>query len=122
MPAFAACLADLEVGSLAEFGESVDLEEGHDKQMRAVLDALPNKPKKAKGLKNRCIRRLNELITALVIFDEADQDEDTLLSAEEVQAIPVDKAAAKSGAALSAVFEAADLDADGFWNLSLIHI
>ena len=119
VPAFAACLADLEVNSLASFGESIDLEEGHDKQLQAVLAAMPNKPKKAKGLKARCTRQLNELLTLLAIFDRFDQDDDTLLSQAEVAAIPAERVVAKStGAALSGAFDASGAAKSGFWNFA----
>ena len=64
VPAFAALLVDLGGDSLALFGENIDLGEGHGEQLRAVLQALPSKPKKAKAKRNRCIRELEDLLTA----------------------------------------------------------
>ena len=70
--------------------------------MLAVLEAMPNKPRKAKGVKIRCIRSLTELLTLLGIFIDSDTDEDTLLSQAEIAAIPAEKVVAKtSGAALA---------------------
>ena len=38
---FAECLAALEIASLADLAETVDLEEGHDATMRAVIREQP---------------------------------------------------------------------------------
>jgi hypothetical protein len=86
--------------------------------MRAVLEAMPNKPKRAKGLKNRCIRQLDELLALLAAFDEWDKDEDMLLSEQEVRSIPPARVATKSGAALSSVFDSAATSRPGFWDFA----
>ena len=61
---FAECLAALEIASLADLAETVDLEEGHDATMRAAVAKLPDKPKKARIKKARCARVLDELLDA----------------------------------------------------------
>jgi hypothetical protein len=64
IPPFAACLASLEVSSLADFAECIDVDEGHDKQLQAVLEALPSKPRKKKLLRNRAQMKLADVSSA----------------------------------------------------------
>ena len=44
---------------------------------------MPEKPKKKRILKARSIRKLNELITRLAIFEEFDENGDGALSRED---------------------------------------
>ena len=65
VPSFAACLSELGVHSMADFTAKVDLEAGHGETMQAVLAALPDKPKKARQLRNRALRTLADLLLRL---------------------------------------------------------
>eukprot|EP01045_Picozoa_sp_COSAG04_P003386 COSAG04_NODE_137_length_23739_cov_18.665764_14_plen_593_part_00 len=114
IPSFAACLAGLDVHSLEDFAAEVDVEEGHDKQMQAVLTALPSKPKKNRQKKNRAQATLSDLLLRLKLFEEYDSNDDGALSKAEVEQIPVEKMVTrKSKAALSEAFNALDADQDG---------
>ena len=118
VPAFAALLVELGADSLALFGENIDLSEGHGGQLRAVLQALPSKPKKAKAKRNRCIRELEDLLTLLEAFDAADKDEDGLLNRQEVASIAPDKVVARSGEPLSSVFGSLETSKPNFLSFS----
>ena len=118
VPEIAALLVELEADSLALFGENIDLGEGHDKQLRAVLQALPSKPKRAKAKRNRCIRELEDLLTLLSAFDAADKDEDGLLNQQEVASIAPDKVVARSGQPLSSVFGSLETAKPNFLSFS----
>ena len=118
VPEFAALLVELGADSLALFGENIDLGEGHDKQLRAVLQALPSKPKRAKAKRNRCIRELEDLLTLLSAFDAADKDEDGLLNRQEVASIAPDKVVARSGEPLSSVFGSLETAKPNFLSFS----
>ena len=118
VPEIAALLVELGADSLALFGENIDLGEGHDKQLRAVLQALPSKPKKAKAKRNRCIRELEDLLTLLSAFDAADKDEDGLLNRQEVASIAPDKVVARSGEPLSSVFGSLETAKPNFLSFS----
>ena len=39
--------------NLCDFVEVIDIEEGHDAQLRAVVEALPSMPRRNKLLRNR---------------------------------------------------------------------
>eukprot|EP01044_Picomonas_judraskeda_P006680 COSAG03_NODE_677_length_6352_cov_24.786982_6_plen_412_part_01 len=106
IPAFAACLATMEVASLTDFGENVDLEEGHDEQMLAVIEALPAKPKKNRAIKVRAERCLQDLLLRFRIYDGLDKDGDCELSKEECHAAPTSVVVARAGGSLGDQFDA----------------
>ena len=68
--AFGDWLTQFGVHSLDDFAESIDLEEGHDAAMHAVLAALPDKPKKARLQRNRAQLALCDLVLRLRLFEE----------------------------------------------------
>jgi hypothetical protein len=43
---------------MADFADCIDVDEGHGEQLRAVLEALPSKPRKNKVLRNRALAEL----------------------------------------------------------------
>jgi hypothetical protein len=106
IPAFVSCLAGMEVHSLADFGETVDFQEGHDKMMLAVLDALPAKPKKNRAIKVRAQRCLGDLLAKFRTFDELDTDGDCELSREECASALTSQLATHSGGSLIDHFDA----------------
>jgi hypothetical protein len=73
-PPVAEFLTSLGVDSLAAFAEIVDLEEGHDAQLRAAVEALSDKPKQNKQRKARARRTLTDLLARQVVFEELDAD------------------------------------------------
>eukprot|EP01044_Picomonas_judraskeda_P008778 COSAG03_NODE_1025_length_4996_cov_2.971615_2_plen_274_part_00 len=68
IPDFAACLAKLDVHKMKDFAENVDADEGHDKLLMAVLEALPTKPRKQKLFRNRVVRTAQDLLQLLAVF------------------------------------------------------
>ena len=113
IPGFVECLAGLEIHSLEEFGDNLDTDEGHDKQLCAVLDALPTKPRKNKLLRNRAQIALADLLHRHALFIEFDADEDGFLSRVECMRIPIEKLQAKAGGTLGDNFDGMDVDGDG---------
>ena len=113
IPSFVACLAGLEVNSLADFAESIDVDEGHDKQMQAVLDALPDKPRKKKLLRNRAQRQLADLLQRLALFIEYDSNEEGSLNRVDCLRIPAEEMQARSGGSVGERFDDIDADRDG---------
>jgi hypothetical protein len=113
IPSFVECLASLEIHSLEDFGDNLDTDEGHDKLLVAVLDALPTKPRKNKLLRNRAQITLTDLLQRHALFIEFDGDEDGFLSRVECMRIPVEKMRAKAGGTLGDNFDAMDVDKDG---------
>ena len=91
IPSFAACLAELEVKSLSDFAECFDIDEGHDKRLQAVLEALPSNPRKNKLLRNRAQVRLAELVRRLALFIQYDSEEQGSLSRVDCLRIPAEQ-------------------------------
>eukprot|EP01043_Picozoa_sp_COSAG02_P015626 COSAG02_NODE_670_length_18676_cov_29.852029_1_plen_399_part_10 len=91
IPSFAACLAELGVRSIADFGENVDLDEGHGDMLKAVVEQLPSKPKKNRALKVRAQKVLSDLLLRLAIFEELDADGDCRLDSSECRALAAAK-------------------------------
>ena len=113
IPEFVACLAELEVHKMDDVIDVIDAEEGHDKLLMAVLEALPTKPRKQKHLRNRVIVAAQSLLQLLAVFLEYDKDEDGFLSRVECMRIPAHRAVAKSGGAVGDAFDKMDLNKDG---------
>jgi hypothetical protein len=113
IPPFAACLAELDVHSMADFAECIDVDEGHDKQLQAVLDALPDKPRKNKLLRNRAQRQLADLLQRLALFVEFDSSEEGTLSRVDCLRIPVEKMQARAGGTVGEHFDDIDVDRNG---------
>jgi hypothetical protein len=111
--AFVECLASLGVKSLADFADCIDVEEGHDKQLQAVLEALPSKPRKNKVLRNRALASLADLLQRLALFIEYDSEEQSSLSRADCLRIPAEKMQAKVGGTVGAQFDAIDADKAG---------
>eukprot|EP01044_Picomonas_judraskeda_P005374 COSAG03_NODE_504_length_7391_cov_53.058420_6_plen_692_part_00 len=114
IPEFVACLAELDIHTFDDFADNVDAEdEGHDKMLMAVLEALPTKPRKKKLFRNRVIMVAQNLLQLLAVFIEYDTDEDGFLSRVECLRIPEHKAVAKSGGIVAEVFDVMDANKDG---------
>ena len=113
IPAFVACLAELDVHSMVDFADCIDVDEGHDEQLRAVLEALPSKPRKNKVLRNRVLASLADLMQRLSIFIEYDSEEKASLSRVDCLRIPVEKMQAKAGGSVGEHFDKIDADKDG---------
>eukprot|EP01046_Picozoa_sp_COSAG06_P053498 COSAG06_NODE_9266_length_1943_cov_1.715293_1_plen_626_part_01 len=113
IPAFVACLAELDVHSMVDFADCIDVDEGHDEQLRAVLEALPSKPRKNKVLRNRVLASLADLMQRLSIFIEYDSEEKASLSRVDCLRIPVEKMQAKAGGSIGEHFDKIDADKDG---------
>ena len=113
IPSFKACLEELEVSSLADFGDCIDADEGHDKRLREVIEALPAKPRKNLLLRNRSLQTLNDLLQKLALFVEFDEDQDGYLSRVECMRIPANKMRARAGGTIADQFDAMDVDRDG---------
>jgi hypothetical protein len=114
IPEFVTCLAELDVHKFDDFAENVDAEdEGHDKLLMAVLEALPTKPRKKKLFRNRVTMVAQNLLQLLAIFIEYDTDEDGFLSRVECMRIPEHKAVAKTGGMVSDQFDTMDTNKDG---------
>jgi hypothetical protein len=110
---FAACLAELDVHSMADFADCIDVDEGHGEQLRAVLEALPSKPRKNKVLRNRALASLADLMQWLSIFIEYDSEEKASLSRADCLRIPAEMMQAKAGGCISERFDDIDADKDG---------
>jgi hypothetical protein len=113
IPEFVACLAELDVHKMEDVIDVIDAEEGHDKLLMAVLEALPTKPRKMKLFRNRAIMAAQSLLRLLAVFIEYDTDDDGFLSHIECARIPVHKAVAKSGGVVGEAFGAMDINKDG---------
>ena len=96
-PPVAEFLTSLGVDSLAAFAEIVDLEEGHDAQLRAAVEALSDKPKKNKQRKARARRTLTDLLAQQVIFEELDADGGGRLTKAEARGPAASRVAAIEG-------------------------
>ena len=116
LPPFAECLAALGVASLQDFLETFDDEKGHDVMLREALAGLPDKPKKNRIIKARSTNALNDLLARLAIFEDADEDDDGVLSFQEASArLPHDCVVPKTGLGdtLAQAFDAMDTDQSG---------
>ena len=113
IPSFAAALAELEVHSIADFAECIDVDEGHDTQLQTVLDALPSKPRKNKLLRNRAQKQLADLLQRLALFIEFDTEEEGTLSRVDCLRIPVDKMHMRVGGDIGEHFDKIDANKDG---------
>eukprot|EP01043_Picozoa_sp_COSAG02_P070584 COSAG02_NODE_12554_length_1526_cov_1.647512_1_plen_405_part_00 len=110
---FAACLAELDVYSMADFADCIDVDEGHGEQLQAVLEALPSKPRKNKVLRNRALASLADLMQRLSIFIEYDSEEKASLSRADCLRIPAEMMQAKAGGCIGERFDDIDADKDG---------
>eukprot|EP01043_Picozoa_sp_COSAG02_P029539 COSAG02_NODE_1842_length_10700_cov_148.785869_3_plen_606_part_00 len=113
IPEVVACLAELDVHKMEDVIDVIDVEEGHDKMLMAVVEALPTKPRKKKLFRNRVTMAANNLLQLLAIFIEYDKDEDGFLSRVECLRIPEHKAVSKSGELVGEAFDAMDENKDG---------
>ena len=117
IPTFSSCLTGLWVDSLDSFAENIDLEdENHDAILRAELAALPDKPKKARQLRNRAQKTLDDLVLRLRLFEEFDGDGDGSLSRVGCMWIPIEKMQPRGGGGGGTIgdhFDAIDTDRDG---------
>ena len=113
IPSFAMCLKSLDVSSLADFAECVDVDEGHDALLRAAVDALPSKPRKSKLLRNRAQASLADLLQRLAFFIEYDSEEKGSLSRVDCLRIPAEQMRARAGGTIGEHFDAIDTDRDG---------
>eukprot|EP01043_Picozoa_sp_COSAG02_P010984 COSAG02_NODE_398_length_23118_cov_49.968939_11_plen_696_part_00 len=113
LPSVSQCLMQLGVDSLDTFAENVDLEDGHDAKLQAVVAALPDKPKKARLQRNRVQMTLADLLLRLRIFEEFDTNQTGLLSRVDCMRIPVEKMHARAGGPIGDQFDAMDSNRDG---------
>jgi prolyl 4-hydroxylase len=113
VPEVVACFAKLDVHNMSDIADVIDAEEGHDKLLMAVVEALPTKPRKNKLLRNRTINALQNLLQLLAVFIEYDTDEDGFLSRVECMRIPHHKVVAKTGGVVGEAFDAMDQNKDG---------
>jgi hypothetical protein len=113
LPTVARCLAQLGVDSLDAFAENIDLEEGHDAMLQAVLAALPDKPKKARLQRNRAQMVLADLLLRLRLFEEFDTNQTGSLSRVDCMRIPAQKMLARAGGPVGDQFDAIDTNRDG---------
>ena len=109
------CVTDPPVKSLFDLGENFDEEEGHDKKLKALVAALPDKPRAAKLKKARLTKTVDDLLLKLKVFRQIDRsvDEDGQLSREEVESAAASAVSAKDGRSLAEAFAAVDQDGDG---------
>eukprot|EP01047_Picozoa_sp_COSAG01_P065982 COSAG01_NODE_9018_length_2581_cov_4.675262_1_plen_692_part_01 len=107
-PPVAECLGRLGVHSLADFGEIIDADEGHDALLRAAVEALPDKPKKKRQAKARARTALEDLLASLAIFEELDVRDQGHLTRAEAGSAAAGKVTARAdagGGTLSEHFE-----------------
>eukprot|EP01043_Picozoa_sp_COSAG02_P072342 COSAG02_NODE_13595_length_1374_cov_246.955294_2_plen_207_part_01 len=73
--------------------------------MREVIDALPEKPKKNRGVKVKAQRRLSELLHYLIWYGRLDEDRDNGLSKAECAKAPQSQLDTRAGGSLTDRFD-----------------